>query len=94
MTKLIGKTNEYGLCTITKAPRINPLHLWISQPKGNIDTLKRDLSQDYATAIAESQEYYSPIKVSVKLEPGKREYYISVILLTIEEYKEKASESR
>jgi hypothetical protein len=94
LTKLIAKTNEYGLCIITEAPRLNPLNLWICQPKRNIgdskiDIYEGDLSQEYATAIAESQEYYSPMKVPVELEPGKKEYFIGVTLLTIEEYNQK-----
>jgi protocatechuate 3,4-dioxygenase beta subunit len=91
LTKLTGKTNEKGLCTINEVPYIEPLNLWISDPPARQMYYWEDgaegaeLNPQIKNAIIESLSRYHPIIIPVKLEKEKKKYRIPVTLQAIDE---------
>ena len=90
-SRLLGTTDEFGLYKATGLPAIEQLNLWICKPEvfGGWEYWGRKFSEEYRQAIAESQEYYSPMRVPIELEQNRKKYRIKVTLLTIEEYRNK-----
>jgi hypothetical protein len=87
ISKLVGKTDANGICTITEAPRIEPLQLWICVPgTGTFRDWEsmRELDQQLKVDINESRSKYSSTVVTVKLEKDKKSYKIPVILEVID----------
>ena len=86
LTKLTGKTNEKGLCTIDEVPRMEPLSLWISSPPTRYMGYWEDeadgakLNPEIKKAITEYLWKYNPTIVPVQLEKEKKMYRISVTL--------------
>jgi protocatechuate 3,4-dioxygenase beta subunit len=86
LTKLTGKTNEKGLCTIDEVPRMKPLSLWISNPPTRYMRYWEDgadgakLNPEIKKAITEYLWKYNPTIVPVQLEKEKKMYRISVTL--------------
>jgi len=88
ISKLVGKTDVNGICTITEVPRIEPLQLWICVP-GTTGTFHdwesmRELDQQLKDAINESRSKYSPKVVTVELEKEKKNYKVPVTLEAID----------
>ena len=81
-SKLNGKTDENGLCTIEEAPRIEPLTLWICKPtrRSNIWEIEREVNMEVKNAIDEFSNKYHPTEVTVELEKEKKKYKIEVTL--------------
>ncbi|MBN2181461.1 MAG: hypothetical protein JW715_06075 [Sedimentisphaerales bacterium] len=87
ITKLVGKTDVNGICTITEAPRIEPLQLWICMPgTGTFRDWEsmQELDQQLKDDINESRGKYLPKVVTVELEKGKNKYEIPVTLEAID----------
>jgi protocatechuate 3,4-dioxygenase beta subunit len=82
--KLIGKTDEKGICTITEVPRVQELYLWVCQPElaRGQGSWRKEVSDEYTKAITESQDRYAPMKVPIELQPARKHYKISVTLQT------------
>ena len=83
ISELVGKTDSRGMCTITEAPRIEPLQLWICVPDpGPFRDWEAmsELSQELKNAIKECQRKYPPTVVTVELEQSKKDYHVSATL--------------
>jgi hypothetical protein len=86
LTKLTGKTDEKGLCTIDEVPRMEPLSLWIGTPPARYMYYWQDeaegarLNPVVKKAIDECSRQYPPTVVTVELKEDKKEYKISVTL--------------
>jgi hypothetical protein len=86
LTKLTGKTNEKGLCTIDEVPRMEPLTLWIATPPARYMYYWEDgaegarLNPEISKAIIECSRQYPPTVVVVELKKDEKEYKISATL--------------
>jgi len=80
--RLMGITNEKGMCVITGVPQVQQLGLWICKPDahGGWDYWGKKISEEITQAIAESQESYISKKLPIKLEANKKNYRVSVTL--------------
>ena len=85
-SKLNGKTDKNGICTIEEVPRIEPLTLWICKPttRSNIWEIEREVNMEVKNVIDEFSSKYHPNEVTVELEKEKKRYKISVILRKID----------
>jgi hypothetical protein len=81
-SKLNGKTDEKGICTIEEVPRIEPLTLWICKPtkRPDIWEYEREVNMEVKKAIDEFSNKYHPNEITVKLEKEKKKYKIPVTL--------------
>ena len=84
ITKLSGITDMQGLCTISEVPQVETLELWFCKPRvcGGFDEYERKgkILEEFSKAVTESQKSYASMRVPIELEPGKKEYKVSVIL--------------
>jgi len=86
LTKLTGKTNEKGFCTIEEVPRIEPLNLWIGGPPTRQMYYWEDeadgaeLNPQIKNAITKSLGKYRPVIVPVNLEKEKKKYKVTLTL--------------
>jgi outer membrane lipoprotein-sorting protein len=85
-SKLNGKTDSNGICTIEEVPRIEPLILWICKPitRPEIWEIEREINMEVKNAITELSSKYNPTEVTVELEKEKKKYKIPVTLQVIE----------
>jgi len=81
-SKLNGKTDENGICTIKEVPRIEPLIVWICKPtkRSDIWESEREVNMVVKNAIDEFSNKYHPSEVTVELEKEKKKYKIQVTL--------------
>ncbi|MHC4584614.1 MAG: hypothetical protein ACYS3N_08775 [Planctomycetota bacterium] len=85
-SKLNGKTDSNGICTIEEVPRIEPLILWICKPitRPGIWEIEREVNMEVKKAMTEFSSKYNPTEVTVELEKEKKKYKISVTLQVID----------
>jgi protocatechuate 3,4-dioxygenase beta subunit len=81
-SKLNGKTNSNGICTIEEVPRIEPLNVWICKPttRPDIWDIEREVNMEVKNAITAFSSKYHPTEVTVELEKEKKKYKIPVTL--------------
>jgi 5-hydroxyisourate hydrolase-like protein (transthyretin family) len=85
-SKLNGKTDKNGLCTIEEVPRIEPLTLWICKPitRPEIWEIEGEVNLEVKKAMSEFSSKYHSTEVTVELEKEKKKYKIPVTLQVIE----------
>jgi hypothetical protein len=86
--KLSKRTDSQGRCIITKVPRIKGLQLLLWY----LRTISPEPLSEEQRRFKEENRKYERMQVPIKLQPSKKEYKISVTLLTREEYQQKARE--
>jgi len=88
--RLIGITDQNGMCIITGVPRVEKLLLEFCQipepfiPFGHNDRpleyFKKFLTEEYITALSKSQQDFVPASQEVTLEEGKRDHTVRIVL--------------
>jgi protocatechuate 3,4-dioxygenase beta subunit len=87
-SKLNGRTNKTGICTIDETPRIEPLTVWISSPttrEMHYWHNDREVNMEVKNAMTEFGNKYHPTELTIQLEEGKKKYKIPVVLEAIGE---------
>jgi outer membrane lipoprotein-sorting protein len=87
-SKLNGRTNENGICTIEEAPRPEKLRIWICRPSLREMGYWRyddEVNMEVKNAMTAFGSKYHPTEVMVELEEGKKNYRIPVVLKAIDE---------
>jgi len=87
-SKLNGRTNENGICTIEEAPRPEKLRIWICKPSLREMGYWRyddEVNMEVKNAMTEFGNKYHPTEVTVDLEDGEKKYKVPVVLKGIDQ---------
>jgi len=85
-SKLNGKTDKNGICTIEEVPLIEPLNVWICKPptrQMHYWEYEQEVNREVKNAITEFSSKYNPTAVTTELEKEKKKYKIPVVLQAI-----------
>jgi hypothetical protein len=85
-SKLNGRTNESGVCTIEEVPRVEPLKAWICKPtilESYIWENDEGVNLEVRNAMTGIGSEYHPIEMTVELEEGRTKYKIPVVVKAI-----------
>jgi protocatechuate 3,4-dioxygenase beta subunit len=87
-SKLNGRTDNNGVCTIKEVPRIEPFRVWVYQPtprQMHYWRDDRDVNMEVKDAMTEFSGKYHPSELTIELEEGKKKYRIPVVMKAIDE---------
>ena len=85
-SKLNGRTDKNGICTIEEAPRIEPLNVWICKPtirQMQLWESEEGVNREVKNAITEFSGKYHPTEVTIELEEEKKKYIIPITLQAV-----------
>jgi protocatechuate 3,4-dioxygenase beta subunit len=87
--KLTRRTDENGRCTFTEVPDVKDLRLVLH---GGETILNEKLSDRSKKFVAENRKKYFWAEVPVKIVEGQKEYNITAVALTRQEYRKQEAE--